>query len=208
MYDFQEACKLVNEAYKKAGVPWRSVWVTSIFGEMGTYVTVAPVQNMAQFDSDSPIMKMSDADRTKYITLMRNSVESGRYSLVQYVPSLSLNSNRTEMPKLARITSVKVLPGKNVEFEELIQSTLIPAVKKAGGKDYWVHRTTLGGEIGEYTIVQLFEKWEEMGAWPSTDKLLGPAGYKQFLSKISQTVSRADNMAMRVETSLSYSAPK
>jgi hypothetical protein len=205
LYDYQELAKLVNEAYKKSGVPWREVWATSLFGETGTMVSVAPVKNMAQFDEPSPMNKLETADRTKYTTLLRNAIESTHWVLVQTVPSLSIVSQRKDPPKFARVTTIRVKPGKQMEFEDLIKNTLLPAIKNAGFKDYWVNRTMVGGPLGEYTTLQIFDKWAEVDAWPGTEKLLGgAAAYKKFLAGIAETVDNAENMIARTVPELSY----
>lgn len=206
LYDWQEANKLVRAAYQKAGVPFREVFSMAVFGEAGTSVTVAPVSNMAQFDADPATTNLSAADRTKYLTLMRNSVESARYSLVQTLPALSIASNRKDQPKFLRVTMLRVLPGRNLEFEELIRTVGLPAVKRAGIKDYWVNKSVLGTAIGEYTLLQAFDKWAEMDAWPVGEKLYGgAAAYKDFLARIAQTVASAETMVVRYEADLSYS---
>ena len=131
VYEWQEAMKLVNEGYRKAGVPWRSVWQSAMFGEMGNYVTVTPVKNMAQFDQGSPMMKLTEAERTKYLTLIRNSVEETRYVLSHYLTGLSLDSGRKTPPVFARVTTVKTRAGKGPHFEELLKDSMLPALKRA-----------------------------------------------------------------------------
>jgi hypothetical protein len=204
-YDYEEASKLINAAYRKSGVPWRQVWQTAIFGEMGTMVTVTPVKNYAQFDEGSVLAQMSATDRTKYTTLSRNSIESVQYSLVETLPGLSIVSDRTTPPKFARVTTVVVQPGKNLEFEDLVKTMILPAMKKASVKDYWLNRTVLGGPMGEYSILFIFDKWAELDSAPTLQKALGPEGYKQFMGKISTIVARSDNMVAATQASMSYS---
>jgi hypothetical protein len=204
LYDFQEAQKLVNEGYKKAGMPWRDVWTSALFGELRTFVSVAPVTGLSQFDSPSPMSHLTEAQRIKYQTLNRSSVQSVRAVLVQVVPQLSIQSGRTTPPRLARVVNVRALPGKQLEFEEAIRTIVLPALKKAGAKDYWVHRAILGTAIGEYTIVQLFDSWKEMEAFPTGEKLYGPEGLKQFMSRVAATASSADNMVASLVPDLSY----
>ena len=204
-YEFEEATKLINAAYKKAGAPWRQVWRTAIFGEMGTVVSVTPVKNYAQFDGEAPIAQMSAADRAKYTTLSRNCIESVHYTLEESIPSLSIVSSRTTPPKFARVTTVLVQPGKTIEFEELIRTMILPAMKKASVKDYWVNRTVLGGPMGQYTLLYIFDKWAELDTAPTLDKALGAEGFKQFLGKISGIAAHSENMVAATDSALSYS---
>lgn len=205
IYEWQEAMKLVNEGYRKAGVPWRSVWQSAMFGEMGNYVTVTPVKNMAQFDQGSPMMKLTEAERTKYLTLIRNSVEETRYVLSHYLTGLSLDSGRKTPPVFARVTTVKTRAGKGPQFEELLKDSMLPALKRAEVRDYWVNRVALGGQLGEYHILQLFDRWEEMDRWLPGEKLFGgKEAYERFLSRISEVVESADSAVIRTIPELGY----
>jgi len=202
--DFEEMTRLLNAAYKKAGVSERSIWRPVLFGEMGYAVGVTPVKGFAQFDSEGPTGQMSVADRVKYTTLGRNCVESVSYTLDEFLPQLSISSQRATLPKFARVTSVLVQAGKQLEFEEVIRSTVVPAMKKAGVKDYWVNRTALGGPMGRYTVLTLFDKWADLDTMPMLDKLLGPEGFKQFMGKVAGTVAHGETMVVSYDQALSY----
>lgn len=203
--DFEELSRMLNTAYKKAGVPARSVWRPVMFGEKMDYaVSVSPVKNFAQFDSEGPTAQMSPADRVKYANLARNCVESVSYSLDEMLPQLSISSQRTTPPKFARVTTLQVQPGKHLEFEEVIRSTVLPAMKKAGVKDYWVNRTMLGGPMGQYTILTLFDKWADLDSMPMLDKMLGADGFKQFLGKVAGTVAHGETTVVTYDQALSY----
>jgi hypothetical protein len=158
---------------------------------------------MAQFDSPSPLTHMSVEDRLKYQNLARNAVESTQYVLGQSVDALSLRSNRTTRPKYARVLYVRTKPGKQVEFEEFVKTLVLPAMKNAGVKDYWVIRTVLGGALGEYTILTIFDKWAEMDGWLSPEKMFG-AQYKAYLARVAECVDNAESMVAQTLPELSY----
>lgn len=203
-YGFQEALKVINKAAEAAGVPWRETWATTLFGEAGTYVTVSPVKNFAQFDRESAVAKMSPEDRAKYTTLMSNSVESAQFDLEEMRPAISLDSKRQGMPKLMRVMVVDVKPGKALEFEELIKG-ILPLYQKAGVKDYWVTRTVVGGKVSQYTLLLPFDSWAQMDSIPAGEKLLGSAvAYKQYLAKVAECVDSGETMVVRSLPELSY----
>lgn len=204
-YDFGEGIKLINEAYKKSGVASRQAWTSSMFGETYLVVLVTPVKNFAQFDSPSPMAGMSTADNVKFQTLMRNAVESSHHSLIRQAPELSLASGTMQEPKRARVMNLTVKPGKVAEFEDALKTMLLPALKQAGIKDYWVSRTVLGGPMGAYTILTPFTNWAEMDGWASTEKLLG-ASYKAFLARIADSVDHAETMTASTSAEMSYRA--
>ncbi len=201
--DYQEGQKLLNAAYKKAGAPWREVWSSTVFGEAGVYVSVSPVTSMAQFDTASPLTQMSVEDRLKYQNLSRNCIESTHYVLGQSVDALSIRSERTTPPKYARVLNVQTKAGKQVEFESFVKTIVLPAMKNAGVKDYWVVRTLLGGGVGSYTILTIFDKWAEMDAILSPEKLYG-AQFQAYLAKVAETVDHAESMVAQTQPELGY----
>ncbi|MBA3973095.1 MAG: hypothetical protein C0504_02620 [Candidatus Solibacter sp.] len=202
-YDFAEGIKLVNEAYKKQGTPWRRAWATTIFGQTYTGVLVTPVRNFAQFDSPGPMAGMSTADNLKFQTLMRSAVEESRHVLARFAPELSITSGPLPEKTHARMMTTVVKPGKALEFEEMIKTMLLPALKQAGIKDYRVNRVMLGSAVGEYIIVTPFAKWAEMDAMPTTEKILG-ASYKAYMAKVAETVDRAETQSMTTTPELGY----
>ena len=204
-YEFREGIKMVNDGYKKSGVPWRQAWQMSLFGETFTVAMVTPVKNFAQFDTPGPMAGLSAADSVKYQTLMRNAIESSRHSLVRYAPELSINSGTMQEPKYARVMTIRVKPGRVAEFEDAIKTLLLPAIRQAGIKDYWVDRMVLGGVTGEYTTLTPFTKWSELDSWPSTEKLMGPS-YKAFMAKIAETVDNSETMTAATVPELGYKA--
>ena len=205
--DFEALAKLANEASKKFGIPWRETWSVSQFGEGGVYYAVSPVKNFAQFDEDGPLSKLSVEDRLSYANLARNAVESAHYKLIEIANDLSIVSDRKELPKMARVTVVHALPGKAVELEAVIKDLLLPAMKAAGVKDFWVHRTVVGGPLSEYTYLLLFDKWADLDALPGTPKLLGD-NYGKYMARVAASVGGAENMVIKLDPKLTYMPEK
>jgi hypothetical protein len=205
--DFEALAKLANEASKKFGIPWRETWSVSQFGEGGVYYLVSPVKNFAQFDEQGPLSALSVEDRLTYANLARNAVESSHYKLIEIANDLSLVSDRKDLPKLARITVVHTLPGKGADLEATIKDLLLPAVKAAGVKDFWVHRTVVGGPIGEYTYVLLFDKWADLDALGSMQKLLGD-NYGSYMARVAAAVQSGENMVIKLDPKLTYMPEK
>jgi quinol monooxygenase YgiN len=201
--DFEAMAKMVNGASQQAGVPWRETWSVSVFGEGGAYFLVAPVKNYAQFDEDSPIARLPVEERLSYASLARNAVESAHYKLLEPASDLSLRSDRKDPPKLARVTVLRTLPGKALGLEATIKDLLLPALKAAGVKDFWVHRTLVGGPLGEYTYVMLFEKWADLDALGTLQKVLGD-NYGKYMARVAESVAGAENMVIKLDPKLTY----
>lgn len=202
-YDYQEGMKLINEGYKKAGVPWRRAWTMTMFGETYTGVMATPVKNFAQFDNPGPMTGLSTADNIKIQTLMRNAVESSRHVLVRFAPELSLYPGPLPEKTFGRMMTVRVKPGKTLEYEDLVKTMLLPALKQAGIKDFRVNRVILGSAAGEYVTLIPFAKWSELDGWPTTEKLMG-ASYKAYLARIAETVDSAETQVMTTVPELGF----
>jgi quinol monooxygenase YgiN len=205
--DFEALAKLSNEASKKFGIPWRQTWSVSQFGEGGVYYLVSPVKNFAQFDEKGPLSTLSVEDRLTYANLARNAVESAHYKLLELAADLSLRSDGKDLPKLARVTVVHALPGKAADLEATIKDLLLPALKAAGVKDFWVHRTILGGQIGEYTYVLLFDKWADLDALGSMQKILGD-NYAKYMARVAASIQSGEIMIIKLDPKLTYMPEK
>jgi hypothetical protein len=88
-------------------------------------------------------------------------------------------------------------------LEATIKDLLLPALKAAGVKDFWVHRTLVGGPLGEYTYVMLFEKWADLDALGTLQKVLGD-NYGKYMARVAESVAGAENMVIKLDPKLTY----
>ena len=203
-FDFEEAQKVISAAYKKAGMPNRSVWRSTLFGEYGVYFVSASSKDYAAFDAGSVLNNVTSAERARYTTLSQNSVQHQHCWMIQAEPSMSIDSGRTEPPKYARLLRTTVRPGKRLEFEDMIKTTVVPALKKGGYKDVAYYRSLMGATTGEYSSLTMFDKWSDLDALPSIEKALGSDGYKQYMVKVANTIDRSETMVIQYVPELSY----
>ena len=138
-----------------------------------------------------------------YANHVRYASESAHYKLIEVANELSVVSDRKEPPKLARLTTIRTIPGKGAEWEAAIKDLLIPAVKAAGIKDLWVYRTLVGGPIGEYTYLLLLDKWSDLDSLGSIQKLLG-ANYAKYMAAATACVSSGEHTIIKLDPKLSY----
>jgi hypothetical protein len=195
----------INEGLKKAGVPWRDLWQMAGFGDVGSFVSVTPMDTLAVLDGPNPLLKgLGQEAFAAYQSRARNVYESAHYELVRIRRDLSLVSGRSEPPTLAVVTTIRTVPGKEDAFEELIRSDIAPAWKKGGVKDAWVHKTILGGSPQTYTIVVLYEKFAELDGGSPIEKALGPEGMRKLRQKSAGVIASMENMVARRIAELSY----
>lgn len=194
-----------NAAYMKAGYKWRRVWRTTQ-GDTFEYIIATPIQNFAELDMPHPIERANGKDgyanwRAKALKLV-SSVET---RIVERRHDLSYEPKMSGPPKLAIFTTVQVAPDRVTEFEGLVVSDILPAMKQSGTAGYWVSRTRFGGNVNEYRTVWLFDNYAELDKGFSLDRVLGKDGSMKLSAKVSATLAGPiERRIMRFVPELSY----
>ena len=125
-----------NAAYMKAGCKWRRAWKTA-HGNVFEYIIATPIQNFAELDMPHPIERANGKDgyanwrakSSKVITSVETRVIERRHDL-SFEPKMS------GPPRLAIFTTVMVAPDRVTEFEGLVVSDILPAMKQSGTAGY------------------------------------------------------------------------
>jgi len=203
--EYEALQKELNEALKKGGVPWRHVWTTTMFGDAGTYISVTPISKFAEFDQPSPAAKaMGDAKYQQYLARAGRCLDSVNYRAIVYRPDLSLMSDRQSEPGLALVVTLVLTPGKEEAYEAIIKSDIMPALKKAGVKDAWMHKTMFGGSASEYTVVLLYNKFADVDAGSPLARGLGPDGVAALRAKTQGMIQSTSYTFIRNIPELGY----
>ena len=192
-------------ALKKAGVKERGCFTTAQFGESFEYVFITPIETLAQFDGESPLRRaLGEAGYQAYLEKARRMVTSVHTFADQGRMDLSYEGKMTGPPNLAVVAAVTVAPGRTEEFENLIRTMVLPAVKKAEAKGYFVSQTLFGGDISAYTTVTFYDSFADMAKGSPLIKGMGTAGYASFLRKTAGLVVKAERSVYRFNAELSF----
>jgi hypothetical protein len=193
-------------ALKKAGVKERACWQTAQFGESYEFVFLTPLESFAQLDEEGPMLKaLGEQGYRSYLEKARRMVVSMRTYADQDREDLSYAGNMSLPPKLAVVATVTVAPGRTADFENLLKTDVLPAVKKGEAKAYFVSQTLLGGDISQYTTVTLYDSFADIGKGsPILRGMGGQAGYERFLRKTAGIVVRTERAVYRYNTELSF----
>ena len=195
----------VIPALKKAGVKERGCFTTAQFGESFEYVFITPIATLAQFDGESPLRKgLGEAGYQAYLEKARRMVTSVHTFADQGRMDLSYVGKMTGPPNLAVVAAVTVAPGRTEEFENLVRTVVLPAVKKGEAKGYFVSQTLLGGDISSYTTVTMYDSFADMAKGSPLVKGMGAAGYASFLRKTAGIVVKAERSVYRFNAELSF----
>ena len=198
-------------ALQKAGVKMRSAWVRAVFGEANEYVAVMPIESMAQYDSPGPIVRaLGEEGARAYGAKAARFIANSRTFCLQSRPDLSLEPKMNEPPKLAIGFDVSVAPGRALDYESIIKTDFLPALKKADLKGVLVSRVAFGGDTNQYVVIALYDSFAEIGKGSPLVRALGQEGANRLSQKTAGIVLRTENAVWRYvpELSLPQPAPK
>lgn len=192
-------------AEKKGGVKWRATWQTARFGEGFMYVAATPIENFAQYDSPSPYVKALGEDGARaYLAKVRRFITSQQIIAALERPDLSYPGKLTGPPKMAVVNFVQIAPGRNAEYENLIKTDVLPAMKKAEVLAYLVSQTVLGGNANEYVGVTVLDKFADLDKGNPLLRALGQDGFNKFLQKTAGIIVHQERIVARYRADLSF----
>jgi hypothetical protein len=202
----------VIPALKKAGQPWQWMFTTGAVGQGGTFVTVRPIANYAEFDQPGMLQKALGPDGAAKVVAKITPTVLGNRSWIQTLnPNMSIVSNATAPPALVVVQDFQVLPGKNADFADLMTSGYLPAMKKAGVKDFWVYTTNLGGPGGLVSTVRAIAKYAELDPQPGGGLLvqggLTQEAAQRLNARRAALFSSTETNVYRYVPELSYGMP-
>lgn len=194
-------------AQKKGGIKWRATWQTAGFGEGFEYVIVTPIENFAQFDGQSAItkalgqegMRAFTAKQRKFITSVHT------YAAIER-PDLSFQGEMAE-PKLGVVTITHVVPGHIQEYENIIRNDVVPAMKKAGVRGFFVSQTVFGGNANEFVAVTLYDSFADLDKGSPLVRALGQEGFNKLLQKGAGIIASQERVVARYNADLSFMPP-
>jgi hypothetical protein len=202
----------VIPALKKAGQPWQWMFATGAVGVGGTFVTVRPIANYAEFDQPGMLQKALGAEGAAKVAAKITPTVVGNRSWIQtLIPNMSIVSNATTPPTLVVVQDFQVLPGKNPDFADIMASNYLPALKKAGVKDFWVYATNMGGPGGLISTVRPIAKYAELDPQPGGGLLvqggLTQEAAQRLNARRAALFSSTETNVYRYVPELSYGMP-
>jgi hypothetical protein len=138
-----------------------------------------------------------------YLEKARRFIVSIETSASQTRPDLSYMGAMTGPPKLAVVNFIHVAPGRGVDFENIIKTEVLPAVKKAGVIGYFVSQTVFGGDTNAYTTVTLADSFSEIAKGSPIQRALGEAGFNRLVRRTAGIITRQERAIARYNPELS-----
>lgn len=204
--DFEAAIKEYNAVLTKAG--WEkssSLWQAAT--GPNEFVLVRYLAKFAEMDvTRDPKLKDVSSDLQRIGARIRQCIESSTHRIAYVDTELSLPRSATP-PKMVRVRSTTLKPGKREAYRALVKETIIPAAKTAGVKSYVTFRTAFGGSLDEMFSSYGLDNWADLDQTPSPlVKAIGEEKYRQYQAKQSELVERTEVNVYRFREELSYSA--
>jgi hypothetical protein len=160
------------------------------------------------FDQPNAVTRaLGPEGAAKYNAKLRPMILNQHFVVQTLQPDLSIQSYSGNMPALAIVQTLALLPGKAQDFIALQTAEYLPAMKKAGVTDYLVFNTNFGGPTSQRSIVQYLPKYADLDQGPRLQKALGINGAQQLNQRRALLTSSIENAVYRLVPELSYGAP-
>jgi hypothetical protein len=192
----------VIPALKKAGVPTRIVYQTSMFGNSYEYATLTPFAKYADFDGTNPITKaLGEAGSARLLQKVRRCVEStNSYSVTRLMDLSNVLEPATPVIITARY---RVANGKMDEFQSLVKSEILPVYKKAK-VSLLVNRRGYGANPNDVTLVTGYQKFADMDGGTLLQQKLGVEGAAKVNAKFTGVRTLIEVVVRRLVPELSF----
>jgi hypothetical protein len=192
-------------ALQKAGIKQLGYYTTAVFGEGGGFVSVRPIENLAEFDEPNLIVKALGEAGAKAWEAKRAQLIAGTHTyLIESRPELGIQMKENEAQKLAFVLRSSVAPGRTADYENFIKNDGLPIIKKANPKGNSVFRVVLGGDTNEYHSVLFADSFADYEKFRTA---LRKEGYDNVAPKIAGIVMHRLSGVYRFLPELSLPQP-
>ena len=191
-------------AQKKGGVAWRDTWANGPGGDPYLRAVVVPISSLAVFDSPNPMIKaLGEQGFAAYSAKNRRLVAGAHSTIVTTRPDLGFGT-RPATPKLAILTIVNASSGKGPDFEALLKSDVVPALKKGGVSYYSVVQVVFGDDVNKYMTLSTVNDYAELAKGSPIERALGPEGMAKLTQKAAPLITRLERRIIRHLPDLSF----
>ena len=194
----------INPALQRAGVPWRSAWRTAEFGNTYERLFVTPMENMGELDGGGPLARTMDPDRLARIRdRIRRSLASRQSFAVRYRPELSVESDDVSGLSLARLTTIRVAPGRSADWQAFLRGNL-PQFRDADVV-FGVYERVFGPGPTTWQIVENHASFAELDQPGILTRTFGDR-VSEVASRLAGVLLSIERTVLRYDPELSFSA--
>ncbi len=147
---------------RQAGTKEQTVSAVTLFGGTG-YLIVTPIENLAGYDGPGPAVRaLGQEGANAYNAKAGRFTESLHSIALETRPELSMPPAPGYQTKLFVVTTTTVAPGHDEEYENLVRTSVLPAIKKSAPKGYLIGRVAYGGMTNQYMSAVFVDSWADL----------------------------------------------
>lgn len=189
--EFLAAQRELSSLDEEAGVPWRSVSRTAVFGDTYRFVVMTPLADFARYDRAAG----ADPARAAIINRIRGVITSRTTYALRTTPGLDNPLPDDVEPSLTIVQVVSVASGREQDYLRVMAEDVLPHFEE-GEMHHTSGALTFGGESG---YVHFFH----VGSFAALDqgsplaRALGAQGALEVMGKLSGVVRRTEQWLVR-----------
>jgi hypothetical protein len=207
LQEFQEVERQIAGSYKKAAPTdqFRILYRDTI-GNTTDFMVLTPMSKFADRDGENPYNKMAtEQERVTRQARLGQYLERVQTSIDRTIGDLTISTPGVSFPpRWVHEIRVRVRPGTDQDFGNVLKADLVPALKNGGVKTLRVRRVVFGGNTNDFIFAEGFEKWAELDNEVSLPKIMGEAPFRKMIEKINQDTTNREDRIMRYQEDLSY----
>lgn len=196
--EFLAAQREISALDEEAGVPWRSVGRTAVFGDTYRFVITTPLASFAQLDRAND----DDGARAGIVSRIRNVITSRATWAVRTAPTLDNPLPEGETPALMLVQIVSIAPGREQAYLQVMAEDVLPHFDEAE-----MHHTTgaltFGGE-GGYVHVFHVDDFAALDQGSPLARALGAPAALEVMAKLAGIVTRSEQWLVRYLPDVSF----
>ena len=191
----------INPALRQAGVPWRSAWQAGEFGETYERLFVTPMASFGELDAGGPLARVLEPrELERVLERLREYTDARQSYAVQYRADLSVESDDVSGLSIARVTNVRVAPGRGAEFEAFLRDNLENF--RVAGVVFGIYRRQFGPGPVVWQIVENLRSYAELGRGGIL-RALGDES-DQVLAGLGGVIVEVERTVLEYDETLSY----
>lgn len=201
--DFNELyLEEINPALQRAGVPWRSAWVTGEFGSIYERLFVHPLSGFGVLDAGGPLARaLSARQLDRVLGKLREYTDSRQSYAVLYRGDLSVESDDVSGLPIARVTNLEIAPGRASAFEAFLTNNLDNF--RAAGVIFGIYHRQFGPGPVVWQIVENLRSYDELSRGGIL-RAFGDADAARALDELAGVITSVERTILEYDVSLSY----
>lgn len=201
--DFNELyLEEINPALQRAGVPWRSAWVTGEFGSIYERQFVHPLSGFGVLDAGGPLARaLSARQLDRVLGKLREYTDSRQSYAVLYRGDLSVESDDVSGLPIARVTNLEIAPGRVPAFEAFLVNNLDNF--RAAGVIFGIYHRQFGPGPVVWQIVENLRSYAELSRGGIL-RAFGDADAARALDELAGVITSVERTVLEYDVSLSY----